>query len=61
MELHSFIVELVNSFEFSLTDGMDVSRVRRESCFFMLPTIEGEQEKGSQLHMKVRVAPSDED
>ncbi|KAK0434781.1 cytochrome P450 [Armillaria borealis] len=61
MELHSFIVELVNSFEFSLTDGMDASRVRRESCFFMLPTIEGEREKGSQLHMKVRVAPSDED
>ncbi|EMD32995.1 hypothetical protein CERSUDRAFT_99004 [Gelatoporia subvermispora B] len=53
-ELQSFLVELVSHFEFELTD--DAKRVRREASIVMVPTLDGETEKGSQLPMKVSLA-----
>ncbi|KAK0475530.1 cytochrome P450 [Armillaria novae-zelandiae] len=54
LELHAFITEIVNNFEFSLT--RESERIRREPCGIMSPTVEGEVEKGSQLPLKVAVA-----
>ncbi|KAK0475531.1 cytochrome P450 [Armillaria novae-zelandiae] len=54
LELHTFITEVVNNFEFSLT--RESERIRREACGIMIPTVEGEVEKGSQLPLKVAVA-----
>ncbi|KAK0462505.1 cytochrome P450 [Desarmillaria tabescens] len=54
LELHAFIVEVVNNFDFSLTKESE--RIRREACGVMVPTVEGEVEKGSQLPLRVAVA-----
>ncbi|KAK0213326.1 cytochrome P450 [Desarmillaria ectypa] len=54
LELHAFITEVVNNFEFSLTKESE--RIRREACGIMAPTVEGEAEKGSQLPLRVAVA-----
>ncbi|PBK95280.1 cytochrome P450 [Armillaria gallica] len=54
LELHAFITEVVNNFEFSLTKESE--RIRREACGIMVPTVEGEMEKGSQLPLRVAVA-----
>ncbi|KAF8161361.1 cytochrome P450 [Crassisporium funariophilum] len=54
LELQAFVVELVNTFEFSLTP--EARRVRREACLVMAPTIEGEVEKGSQLPLVIKIA-----
>ncbi|PBK73360.1 cytochrome P450 [Armillaria solidipes] len=54
LELHAFITEVVNNFEFSLT--RESERIRREACGIMVPTVEGEMEKGSQLPLRVAVA-----
>lgn len=35
-------------------------KVRREACFLMIPTIEGQVEKGCQLPLKVALAPKDD-
>ncbi|KAK0462491.1 cytochrome P450 [Desarmillaria tabescens] len=57
LELHAFIVEVVNNVEFSLTKQSE--RIRREPCGVMAPTVEGEVEKGSQLPLRVAVASRD--
>ncbi|KAK0505319.1 cytochrome P450 [Armillaria luteobubalina] len=57
LELHAFITEVVNKFEFSLT--RESERIRREFCGIMVPTVEGEVEKGSQLPLKVAAASRD--
>lgn len=57
-ELQAFIVELVANFEFSMT--MESNMIRREACLVMVPTIEGQIEKGSQLPLRVRVASRDD-
>ncbi|KAK0196691.1 cytochrome P450 [Armillaria mellea] len=54
LELHAFITEVVNNFEFSLTK--ESQQIRRESCGIMIPTVEGEIEKGSQLPLRVAFA-----
>lgn len=59
LELQSFLVELINNFEFSLTP--EAQMVRRESCFVMAPTIEGQVEKGNQLPLLVKLASQEED
>ncbi|TFK44964.1 cytochrome P450 [Crucibulum laeve] len=58
LELQAFLAELVNNFEFSLT--LKATRLRREACLVMIPTVEGEVEKGSQLPLMVRVASREE-
>ncbi|KAK0213325.1 cytochrome P450 [Desarmillaria ectypa] len=57
LELHAFIIEVVNNFEFSL--NKESQRIRREACGVMAPTVEGEVEKGSQLPLRVAVASRD--
>ncbi|KAJ3995671.1 cytochrome P450 [Lentinula boryana] len=55
IEVQAFIVELLSNFEFSATPQID--KVRREAAIVMVPTIEGEIEKGSQLPLRVTFAP----
>ncbi|KAK0453046.1 cytochrome P450 [Armillaria borealis] len=57
LELHAFITEVVNNFEFSLTK--ESKQIRRENCGIMAPTVEGEMEKGSQLPLRVAFASRD--
>jgi len=56
MELHAFLVELISNFEFSLTPEV----IRREPALAMIPTVEGQVEKGAQLPLRVRLAPRDD-
>ncbi|KAF5346231.1 hypothetical protein D9758_011315 [Tetrapyrgos nigripes] len=57
-EAQCFLVELINNFEFSLTQESE--SVRREPYLAMLPTIEGELDKGPQLILKVSVSEKEE-
>ncbi|PBK75905.1 cytochrome P450 [Armillaria solidipes] len=59
LELSAFIVELLNNFEFSLTDKGEDS-IRREACFVMTPTLEGQRENGTQMHLNIRIASRDD-
>ncbi|KAL0067429.1 hypothetical protein AAF712_005414 [Marasmius tenuissimus] len=52
LEMQTFLVELISNFEFSLTPECD--KIRREACRVMVPTIEGEVEKGGQCPLRVR-------
>jgi hypothetical protein len=54
LELQVFLVELVSNFEFHLT--ADAPRIRREACIIMVPTLEGEVNKGAQLPLRVSLA-----
>ncbi|OSX65860.1 hypothetical protein POSPLADRAFT_1131390 [Postia placenta MAD-698-R-SB12] len=53
-ELQAFIVQLISNFEFALTD--DIKRLRRENALVMVPTLEGEAEKGVQVPLRVSLA-----
>ncbi|KAK0464854.1 cytochrome P450 [Armillaria novae-zelandiae] len=53
-ELQALVMEIIDKFEFSLTE--DWTRIRRESCRVMVPTLEGEVEKGAQLPLRVKTA-----
>ncbi|KAK7025496.1 hypothetical protein VNI00_015930 [Paramarasmius palmivorus] len=44
LEMQAFLVELISNFEFSAT--AESSRIRREAAGVMIPTLEGELEKG---------------
>ncbi|EEB91420.1 hypothetical protein MPER_10221 [Moniliophthora perniciosa FA553] len=57
LELQAFIIELVDNFEFSMTP--ECSRIRRESAGVMIPTIEGEVEKGVQCPLMVKCVARD--
>uniref|UniRef100_A0A0W0FWR2 Cytochrome p450 n=2 Tax=Moniliophthora roreri TaxID=221103 RepID=A0A0W0FWR2_MONRR len=59
LELQAFIVELISNFEFSLTP--ECSRIRRELATVMLPTLEGEIEKGVQCPLLVKCVARDKD
>ncbi|KAG6918884.1 hypothetical protein DXG01_010948 [Tephrocybe rancida] len=58
-ELQVFLFELIGQMEFSRTPESE--RVRREAAIVMVPTIEGQVEKGAQLPLRVRVTPRDEE
>ncbi|OAX39518.1 cytochrome P450, partial [Rhizopogon vinicolor AM-OR11-026] len=58
IEIQAFLIELVGKFEFAPTDKCE--RIRREACLMMVPTVEGEVEKGVQLPLRVSVAPRTE-
>ncbi|KAK0231349.1 cytochrome P450 [Armillaria fumosa] len=57
LELHAFITEVINNFEFSLTKESE--QIRREAVGVMAPTVEGQMEKGSQLPLRVAFASRD--
>ncbi|KAH7869955.1 cytochrome P450 [Lentinula edodes] len=52
-ELQAFIVVLLRNFELETTPKL--AKIRRESALAMVPTIEGELDKGSQLPLKVSI------
>lgn len=54
LELQTFLVQLVSNFEFGLTE--ELKRLRRENALVMVPTLEGELEKGVQLPLTVSLA-----
>ncbi|KAL6305107.1 cytochrome P450 [Sparassis latifolia] len=56
-ELQAFLIELISNFEFALTD--DIKRLRRENSLLMVPTLEGEVEKGVQMPLRVSLAARD--
>ncbi|KAI0629559.1 cytochrome P450 [Trametes polyzona] len=57
-EVQAFLTELVSNFQFELTP--DVSRVKKTQAIVMVPTLEGELEKGVQLPLRVSIAPREE-
>ncbi|KAJ6534037.1 cytochrome P450 [Mycena vulgaris] len=59
LELQAFLIELVSNFEFSLTP--EAMRIRREACIVMVPTVEGQRDKGTQLPLRVTVASREYD
>jgi len=59
VEMQALLVELINNFEFFTTP--DSYKIRKEACLVMVPTIEGEVEKGHQLPLRVRVASKDDE
>ncbi|KAF5375503.1 hypothetical protein D9615_009187 [Tricholomella constricta] len=58
VELQAFLFELVGGIEFLPTPASQ--KVRREAALVMVPTIEGQVEKGSQLPLRIRVASKGE-
>ncbi|KIK60492.1 hypothetical protein GYMLUDRAFT_609833 [Collybiopsis luxurians FD-317 M1] len=52
-ELHAFIVVLIRNFELEPTP--ELFKIRRASALGIVPTIEGEMDKGSQLPLRVRL------
>ncbi|KII95493.1 hypothetical protein PLICRDRAFT_98902 [Plicaturopsis crispa FD-325 SS-3] len=58
VEMQALLVELVGHFEFSVTP--ETGKLRRESCLVMIPILEGEVDKGSQMPLRVTVAARDE-
>ncbi|EGO00621.1 hypothetical protein SERLA73DRAFT_178475 [Serpula lacrymans var. lacrymans S7.3] len=58
VEIQAFLIEMVNNFEFSLTEKSN--RIRREACLVMVPTVEGEVEKGVQMPLSVSIATRDD-
>ncbi|KAL4255526.1 Cytochrome P450 superfamily protein [Pleurotus pulmonarius] len=53
-ELHAFIIELISNFEFELTP--EAEHIRRHPCLVVAPTIEGREDEGAQLPLRVRIA-----
>ncbi|KAJ7737450.1 cytochrome P450 [Mycena maculata] len=53
-EMQAFLVELVENFEFSMTDSAE--QVRRDICLVVVPVVEAEVEKGIYLPLKVSLA-----
>ena len=52
-EVQAFLFELVSRLKFEPADK--TARVRRENCLIMLPMVEGEEQKGNQLPLKISV------
>lgn len=57
-ELQAFLTELVSNFQFELTE--DVHRICKTTAITMVPTLEGEVEKGAQMPLRVSLAPREE-
>ncbi|TRM57157.1 cytochrome P450 [Schizophyllum amplum] len=54
LELSTFLVELVDKFEFAIDPEV---KILRGAAIIMPPIIEGEEAKGTQLPLRVRLAP----
>ena len=57
--MQAFLVELVNHFEFEMTEGLN--NIKRVPSFVMVTMVRGQEEKGVQMPLKVRFAPPEED
>lgn len=57
LEIHAFVVQLVGQFEFEFATPPE--NIRREACGVMTPTLKGDVAKGTQLPLRVKLAPSD--
>ncbi|KAI0351948.1 cytochrome P450 [Trametes cingulata] len=57
-ELQAFLTELVSNFQFELTP--EVNRLCKTQAIVMVPTLEGEVEKGVQLPLRISLAPREE-
>ncbi|OSC97587.1 cytochrome P450 [Trametes coccinea BRFM310] len=57
-EVQAFLTELVSNFQFELVP--EVERVRKTQAIVMVPTLEGEIEKGVQLPLRISLAPREE-
>ena len=53
VEVQIFLSALIRSFEFRATKR--TKAVRRENCLAMLPMVEGEEAKGNQMPVEVRM------
>ena len=54
IEIQAFIVEIIGKFELTMTDQSE--RICRAPCVVMVPMIDGELERGSQLPLVVSIA-----
>ena len=50
-EIHAFLVTLIRQFEFALPDN--APGVRRWRSGLLTPVVEGEEDKGAQLPLKI--------
>ncbi|KAI6130617.1 hypothetical protein EDD17DRAFT_1480355 [Pisolithus thermaeus] len=53
IETQIFLIEIISRFEVSLSEK--ATRIRREACGIVVPTVEGEVEKGVQLSLIISV------
>ncbi|KAK0203697.1 cytochrome P450 [Desarmillaria ectypa] len=58
LEYQTILVQLMKNFEFSVETSI-VNKIRREAALVMLPTIDGEYEKGPQLPLRVSLVSTD--
>ncbi|KIN98147.1 hypothetical protein M404DRAFT_158325, partial [Pisolithus tinctorius Marx 270] len=54
IETQVFLIEIISRFEVSLSEK--ATRVRREACGVVAPTVEGEVENGVQLPLVISLA-----
>ena len=59
IEIQTFIVEIIGKFELTMTERSE--RVRRGPPGMVIPVIEGELERGSQLPLAVSLAAREDD
>jgi hypothetical protein len=59
LEMQTFLVELVDHFEFEMSDASN--KIKRQASVVMVATVRGEEEKGAQMPLKVKFAPPKED
>ena len=59
LEMQVFLVELLNHFEFGMSEAS--KKIRRQASVVMVATVRGEEEKGVQMPLKVKFAPPEED
>ena len=55
IEAQALLMEIISKFEWGLSEKS--TRIRREACGLVVPTIEGEVEKGVQMPLVVSIAP----
>lgn len=53
IETQIFLIEIISRFEVSLSEK--ATRIRKEACGVVAPTVEGEVEKGVQLPLVISV------
>lgn len=59
MEMQTIIFELVNNFEFGITE--ESKNVRRKAAMVMVATVKGQEDKGVQMPLKIKFAPPEVD
>jgi len=55
IEAQALLIETIGKLEWSLSEK--ATRIRREACGLVVPTVEGEVEKGVQMPLVVSIAP----